>query len=100
MRARLDRAPGDALGEAAQIALEGIEIDHQSRGVDLVERHADLGGRAGGHRRISGVMAQLGEAYLACGKMQLRHPVITIEAHFVRRVERAPAARNANGYQY
>jgi hypothetical protein len=45
-------------------------------------------------------MAPLGEAYLACGKMQLRHPVITIEAHLVLRVERAPAARNANGYQY
>ena len=31
-------------------ALEGVEVDHQSGGVDLVERHADFGGRAGGQR--------------------------------------------------
>jgi hypothetical protein len=53
MRARLDRAAGDTIGEAAQIALEGVEIDHERRGVDLVERHADLGGRAHGHGWVS-----------------------------------------------
>ena len=36
--------------QALQIALERVEIDDQRRGIDLVERHADLGGRAGGHR--------------------------------------------------
>src|SRR5947207_14945086 len=39
-----------ALGEPPQIALEGVEIDDQCRGVDLIEAHADLGGRARRHR--------------------------------------------------
>jgi hypothetical protein len=39
--------------QATQIALERVEIDHQGRGVDLVERHADLGGRARGHGWVS-----------------------------------------------
>ena len=50
VRPRLDRRlPAMRSAQAAQIALEGVEIDDQGRGVDLVERHADLGGRAGGH---------------------------------------------------
>jgi hypothetical protein len=40
--------PPTPVGQAAQVALESVEIDHQ-RGVDLVEGHADLGGRADGH---------------------------------------------------
>jgi hypothetical protein len=39
-----------ALGEPPQIALEGVEIDDQCRGVDLIEAHANLGGRARRHR--------------------------------------------------
>ena len=49
MRPRPDPGAGDTLGQAAQIALEGVEIDDEGRGVDLVEGHADLGGRAGRH---------------------------------------------------
>jgi hypothetical protein len=45
MRPRLDRAAGDPLGQAAQIALERVEIDYQGRVSTLVEWHADLGGR-------------------------------------------------------
>ncbi len=30
-------AASDAVGEAAQIALEGVEIDDQRRGVDLIQ---------------------------------------------------------------
>ena len=70
VRARLDRAAGDALRQAAQIALERVEIDDQGRGVDLVERHADLGGRARGHGRISRDCRALGEACAAAAKMQ------------------------------
>src|SRR3954471_19647363 len=44
--------PGDPVGEAFQIALECVEIDDQCRCVDLVEDHADLGRRAGGHVRL------------------------------------------------
>ena len=53
MRPRPDTGAGDALGQAAQIALERVEIDDEGGGVDLVEGHADLGRRAGGHRRVS-----------------------------------------------
>ena len=49
MRPQPDTAALHPVGEAAQIALERVEIDQQRRGVDLVERHADFGGRAGGH---------------------------------------------------
>ncbi len=44
--------PGDPVGEPLQVALERIEIDDQRRRIDLVERHADLGRRAGGHVRL------------------------------------------------
>ena len=60
VRPQPDAGAGDALGQAAQIALERVEIDDQRRGVDLVERHADLGGRAGGHRRSPQVRAEAG----------------------------------------
>ncbi len=53
MRPRPDTGAGDALGQAAQIALERVEIDDEGGGVDLVEGHADLGRRAGGHGRAS-----------------------------------------------
>ncbi len=49
VRPRPDTGAGDALGQAAQIALEHVEIDDEGGGVDLVEGHTDLGGRAGGH---------------------------------------------------
>ena len=49
MRPRPDTGAGDAVGQAAQVALERVEIDDEGRGVDLVEGHADLGRRAGGH---------------------------------------------------
>src|SRR5579863_9021675 len=48
VRAQSHRAAG-ALRQPLEIALEGVEIDDQRRRVDLVERHADLGGRTGGH---------------------------------------------------
>jgi hypothetical protein len=50
VRARPDAGAGDAVGQAAQIALERVEIDDEGGGVDLVEGHADLGGRADGHK--------------------------------------------------
>ena len=53
VRPHPDTAAGDPLRQAAQIALEGVEIDDQRRGVDLVEGHADLGRGAGSHRRTS-----------------------------------------------
>jgi hypothetical protein len=50
----LRRTPAafDALREAPQIALERVEIDDQGRGVDLIEAHADFGGRARRHRWV------------------------------------------------
>src|SRR5438067_1638016 len=51
-----------ALGEPSQIALEGVEIDDQCRGVDLIEAHANLGGWARRHRwalRLLGTAAGL-----------------------------------------
>ena len=53
VRPQVGAAAGDAVGQAAQIALERIEIDHQRGGVDLVEGRADVGRRAGGHRWAS-----------------------------------------------
>ena len=53
VRPRPDIRAGDAVGQAAQIALERVEIDDECGSVDLVEGHADLGGRAGGHGRAS-----------------------------------------------
>src|SRR5437773_5111954 len=50
VRPEAHAAAFDALGEPPQIALERVEIDDQCRGVDLIEAHADLGGRARRHR--------------------------------------------------
>src|SRR5437868_8777661 len=50
VRPEAHAAAFDALGEPPQIALEGVEIDDQCRGVDLIEAHADLGGWARRHR--------------------------------------------------
>jgi hypothetical protein len=47
------RLAADPLGQAFEIALERVEVNHQGWSVDLVERHADLGGRTGGHRQAS-----------------------------------------------
>src|SRR5579875_1624232 len=49
MRAQPHRAARHLLRQPQQIGLEGIEIDQQSRGIDLIEAHADLGGRWRGH---------------------------------------------------
>jgi len=53
VRPHSDAAARDPFRQAAQIALERVEIDDQGRGVDLVEGHADFGGGAGSHRGIS-----------------------------------------------
>ena len=44
MRAKAHAGLGDRIGHADEIALEGIEIDHQRRRVDLRHRHARPGG--------------------------------------------------------
>src|SRR5213079_3002070 len=50
VRPEAHAAAFDALGQPPQIALEGVEIDDQCRGVDLIEAHANLGGWARRHR--------------------------------------------------
>src|SRR5580704_10845189 len=68
VRPQPDAAAGGAVGEALEIALKRVEIDNQRRGVDLVEGHADFGGRSCGHRRASGKRTR--EACAAGGEMQ------------------------------
>ena len=40
------------LGHGRDVALEGVEVDQQRRGVDLGERHSGFGWRREGHWRI------------------------------------------------
>ncbi len=49
MRPQADAHLLRAVGQPRQIALEGIEIEQQSRGLDLGEAHADFGGGRNDH---------------------------------------------------
>jgi len=53
MRPRSHRAPGDALRQTTQVALERVKVNHERWGVHLIERHSDFGGGTDGHSLAS-----------------------------------------------
>src|ERR1044072_3477900 len=81
MRAKTNARLRCGIRHAAHIPLEGVEIDHQRRGVDLGEWHSRMGGR-----KNHGCATALGKMAERVGfEPTLRFPVNTLS-------KRAPSA--------